>query len=202
MLSHGYEPTIIEIDKKVCSQIANELDIPVICGDGTSLDSLKEAEVGRSDVVVAVSGQDEDNLVVCQIAKKIFNTPKTIVRVNNPKNADVMKKLGVDNVISGTDRIAELFEREVDTSKIKQVLSLNHGMGSIAEINIPENYKLDGVKLSELKLPENINIISIERDQKLIIPRGNIALNSKDKLLVISNNTTLPKIQSIFKIKN
>ncbi len=202
LLSHGYEPTIIEIDKKVCSQIANELDIPVICGDGTSLDALKEAEVGRSSVVVAVSGQDEDNLVVCQIAKKIFDVPKTIVRVNNPKNADVMKKLGVDNVISGTDRIAELFEREVDTSKIKQVLSLNHGIGSIAEINIPEDYKQDGIKLSELKLPENINIISIERDQKLIIPRGNIALNSKDKLLVISNNITLPKIQSIFKIKN
>ncbi len=201
LLEHDYEPTIIEIDKKTCSQIANELEIPIICGDGTNIDVLREADVQDTEAVVAVSGKDENNLVACQLAKKIFNVPKTVARVNNPKNAEIMKLLGIDNVISGTDRIAEMFEREVDTSKIKEVLTLSHGKAVISEINIPKNYKLEGTSLIELNLPDSINIISIERDQSLIIPRGYIKLESNDKLLVLSNNISLAKLQSIFKIR-
>ena len=200
LLEHGHEPTIIELDKKTCSSIANELDIPVICGDGTSLETLEEANAASTDAVLAVSGQDENNLVACQLAKKIFNVPKTVARVNNPKNASVMKTLGIDNVISSTDRIAELLEREVDTSKIKQIVALHHGIGSITEIKLPENYKLDGKRLIDLKLPDSLNIISVERDKKLIIPRGFTELKSGDTLLVIANDMLNSKLQSIFKI--
>ena len=147
LVEHGYEPTIIEIDKKTCSMIANELDIPVICGDGTSVEVLEAAGVAQTDAVIAVSGQDEDNLVACQLAKKIFNVEKTVVKVNNPRNSQVMKKLGVDNVISSTDRIVEMFEREVDTSKIKELISLNHGTSAIAQIELPDNYKFNGTTL-------------------------------------------------------
>ncbi len=201
LIEHGYEPTIIEIDKKTCSMIANELDIPVICGDGTSVEVLEAAGVAHTDAVIAVSGQDEDNLVACQLAKRIFNVEKTVVKVNNPRNSQVMKKLGVDNVISSTDRIVEMFEREVDTSKIKELISLNHGTSSIAQIELPDNYKFNGTTLQELKLPDSINIISIERDQELIVPRGNTELRSNDTLLVLSNNISTAKIQAILKIK-
>ena len=120
--------------------ITNDLDINVICGDGTNIDVLEEANVKQSDAVIAVSGLDENNLVACQLAKKIYNVKQTGARVNNPNNAEVMRQLGVDNVIGSTDRIAEMLEREVDTSKIKQLMSLKHGIGSITEINIPESY--------------------------------------------------------------
>lgn len=201
LMEHGYEPTIIEIQKATCSTIANELDIPVICGDGTSLEILKEADVSHTDAVIAVTGRDENNLIACQLAKKIFSVPKTVVRVNNPKNASIMKELGVDNVINATDRIVEMLEREVDTSKIKELISVSHGVGSITEIHLPENYKLNGTKLMELKLPEGINIISIERDAQLIVPRGYSELQSLDKLLVLSSGISIEKLQSIFKIK-
>lgn len=200
LIEHGHEPTIIELDKKTCSIIANELDIPVICGDGTSLEVLEEADVAHTDAILAVCGQDENNLVACQLAKKIFNVKKTVARVNNPKNADIMKRLGIDNVISSTDKIAEMLEREVDTSKIKQLICLNHGNGSIAEIKLPKNYKLDGIRLIDLKLPESINIISIERNNMLIIPRGFTELKSEDTLLVIANNIANAKLESVFKI--
>ncbi len=200
LLEHDHEPTIIELDKKTSSFIANDLDIPVICGDGTNIDVLEEAEVSDTDAVLAVSGQDENNLVACQIAKKIFKVKKTVARVNNPKNAEVMKRLGVDNVISSTDRIAEMLEREVDTSKIKELVSLNHGNGSIAEINLPEEYRLDGTKLMDLKLPDSMNIISIERNNKLIIPRGSTQLKSGDKLLIIANNISTAKLESVLKL--
>ena len=201
LLEHGYEPTVIEIDKKACSMIANTLDIPVICGDGTSLDVLTEADIENSDAVIAVSGQDENNLIACQLARKIFNVKKTVIKVNNPRNAEVMNQLGVDNVISATDRIVEMLEREVDTSKIKKLISLSHGESAIAEINTPNNYKLDGMKLIEMKLPEGINIISIERGNELIVPRGYTELKSNDKLLVLSNNISVEKLHSIFKLK-
>lgn len=200
LLEHGHEPTIIEMDKRTCSCIADELDIPVICGDGTSLEVLEEANVADTDAILAVSGQDENNLVACQLGKKIFNVSKTVARVNNPKNAEVMVKLGIDNVISSTDRIAELLEREVDTSKIKQVVTLHHGIGAINEINLPQNYKYNGLKLVDLDLPDTINIISIERDKKLIIPRGFTELHSLDTLLVISTDIAKGKLKSIFKI--
>jgi len=201
LLEHGHEPTIIEVDKKTCTLIANELDIPVICGDGTSLEVLEESRVRTSDAVIAVSGQDENNLVACQLAKKIYNVKKTVARVNNPKNAVVMKQLGVDNVIGSTDRIAEMLEREVDTSKIKEIVSLKHGIGSITEINLPDNFKLNGIKLVDLKLPDTINIISIERKDALIVPRGFTELNSGDTILVLSNNIPISKLESIFKLR-
>ncbi len=200
LLEHGHEPTIIEVDKNTCSYIANELDIPVICGDGTSLDVLEEAGVAHTDAILAVSGLDENNLIVCQLAKKIFNVKKTVARVNNPKNAEVMKHLGIDNVISSTDRIVGMLEREVDSSKIKELVSIQHGVGSIAEINIPEKYKLHGVNLQDLKLPEGINVISIERDNRLIVPRGQTTIQSGDTLLVLSNNISIAKLGLIFKI--
>lgn len=201
LVEHGYEPTIIEIDKKICAYIADELDIPVFCGDGTSLSVLQEAGVKNSDAVIAVSGRDEDNLVACQLAKKIFNVKKTVVKVNNPKNASAMRSLGVDNVINSTNRIVEMLEREVDTSVIKEVVSLNHGVGSIAEINIPDNYKEDGTKIIDFKFPEGINIISIERGQNLIVPRGNTEIKSNDKLLVLSNHIPMIKLQTFLKLK-
>ncbi len=200
LVEHGHEPTIIELDKKTCTYIANELDIPVIFGDGTSLDVLENADIEHTDAILAVTGQDENNLVACQLCKQIFNVPKTVARVNNPKNAEVMKMLGIDNVISSTDKIAALLEREVDTSKIKALITLNQGNGSISEIKIPENYKLDGTKLLDLKLPSSINIISIERDNELIIPRGFTELKSEDTLLIITSNISKAKLYSIFKL--
>ncbi len=200
LIEHGHEPTLIEMDKKTCTAIANELDIPVICGDGTSIDVLEEANLSQTEAVLAVSGQDENNLVACQLVKRIKKNIRTVARVNNPKNADVMKVLGIDNVISSTDRIAEMLEREVDTSKIKELISLNHGKGAISEIELPKEYKLDGTKLMDLRLPNNMNIISIERDKKLIIPRGNTELKSEDNLLIIANNMSTGKIQSVLKL--
>lgn len=200
LLEHGHDPIIIEKDKKSCSFIANNLDIPVICGDGTSLEVLESAKLWESDAIVCVAGQDEINLVACQLAKKIFDVKKTVSRVNNPKNKEAMAALGVDIVISSTDRIAEMLEREVDTSKIKEILSISHGAGSIAQIDLPEDYSQAGIKIMDLKLPQSMNIVSITRKEKLIIPRGFIELMGGDSLLVISENLPISKLNQIFKL--
>ena len=200
LLEHHHEPTVIDINKKTCSYIANELDINVIFGDGTQIETLDSANIGQTDAIVCVTGKDEDNLIACQLAKKIFNVKKTVAKVNNPKNAMVMKELGVDNVINSTDNIASLIEREVDTSKIKQLIALNHGAVAISDIQLPENYALDEVMLKNIKMPDIFNIVSITRGEELIIPRGQSVLKSNDKLLVISGTNSLHQLNSILKL--
>ena len=111
-----------------------------------------------------------------------------------------MKELGVDNVINSTDNIASLIEREVDTSKIKQLIALNHGAVVISEIQLPENYALDGVMLMNIKMPNIFNIVSITRGEELIIPRGQSVLKSNDKLLVISETNSLHQLNAILKL--
>lgn len=200
LIEHDHEPTVIEMNKALCAFIANELDIPVICGDGTQIEVLDSANVSDSDAIICVTGTDENNLIACQLAKKIFNVNKTVAKVNNPKNAAVMKKLGVDNVINSTDNIAALIEREVDTSRIKSLLSLNHGAAMIWEVDLPENYALNGTMLSSLKLPDQINVVSITRNGELLIPRGQTKLNSGDTLLIISKNGTIHHLNIALKL--
>ena len=141
LLEHGHEPVLIEKDPDVCLRVANSLDLPVIQGDGTVLDTLENAGIRGCDALIGVSGQDENNLVACQLAKRYFGVKRTVARVNNPKNLPVMKQLGVDIPISSTDNIARLLEHEVDTAVIKVLMSLNRGEASLSELELPSHYK-------------------------------------------------------------
>ena len=190
-LNHGHKPFVIEKSRTLCTEVANKLDIPVICGDGTTIETLEHAHADKADSLIAVTGKDQDNLVACQLAKKRYKIPKTIARVNNPKNMAVMKTFGVDIAISSTDNIAKLLEREVDTSEIKQLLSINSGEASISEIIVPDNYIYNGRTLLQLKLPEQYIIVSIIRNNKLLIPRGNTQIFTGDKVIILCDNSVV-----------
>ena len=200
LIEHGHTPQVIEIDKRVCTDIANSLDIPIICGDGSMADVLESAGAGEADALAAVSGKDEDNLIACQMAKEFFKIPKTISRVSNPKNVDIMKRLGVDIPISSTVNIANLLERELDMAKIKQLITINHGEASINEFTVPENYALEGISLMELKLPLDCIIVSITRNDKIIIPRGNTQLLSGDRVIIMAKENVVHNLYSALKI--
>ncbi len=201
LLEHGHQPLIIEKNKRTCEYASNQLDITTINADGSTIEALTTANASRADAVIAVTGLDQDNLISCQLAKKIFHVPKTVARVNNPKNAAVMKRLGVDIPISSTDNIARLLEREVDSARIKSLLSLNRGEASLSEMLIPDNYVLHGKRLFELDIPEDAVITAIFRDDKLIIPRGNAQIMSGDKILVIAKDRIIHELSAALKLK-
>ena len=201
LLEHGHQPLIIEKNKHACEYASNQLDIPTINADGSTIEALKTANAPKADALIAVTGLDQDNLISCQLAKKIFHVPKTVARVNNPKNAVVMKQLGVDIPISSTDNIARLLEREVDSARIKSLLSLNRGEASLSEMLIPDNYVLHGKRLFELDIPEDAVIAAIFRDDKLIIPRGNAQIMSGDKILVIAKDRIIHELSESLKLK-
>lgn len=200
LLEHGHHTTMIENSKSTCEFIANDLDVTIVCGDGTSIDILESAGIENCDAFISVTGQDEDNLISCQLAKMLFNVPKTIAKVNNPKNSEIMKQLGIDITISSTDNIARLLEREVDTSKIKQLVSVNHGEASISELVLPKNYRLNGKKLSEIKLPNMCVIILISRSGSTIIPRGDTELLSGDTVMIMAKDDSMHKVQHLLKL--
>lgn len=191
LLEHGHEPRIIELRKGLCETIANQLDIPVYCGDGSTLETLELAGITSADALISVTGQDQTNMVSCQLAKRLFNVPKTVARVNNPKNVEIMKKLGVDIPISTTSNIARLLEREIDTARIKQLISLNRGEASINEVVLPEGFPYHNACLSEIPLPQECVIVSIVRNGDFIIPRGNTRIFTGDTILIVAQNAVL-----------
>ncbi len=192
---HGHKPVLIERNKALCSHVANQLDMPVVWGDGTMLETLEAAGAADADAFVSVTGRDEDNLIACQMAKQQYGIPRTVARVNNPKNKEVMRKLGVDIPISSTDNIARMLEREIDASAIKELISINGGEASINELQIPENYPLSGSTLTELKPPAGSVIISIIRDGALIVPRGKTQILSGDKIIALVQGEALHDFQ-------
>ncbi len=195
LIEHHHEPTIIEIDKALCAFLADDLDAPIVCGDGTAIEMLVSAGIGQADAIIAVTGQDENNLITCQLARMMFHTKRTIAKVNNPKNAEVMKKLGIDITVSSTDNITRLIEREVDFSRIRQLVALNQGESSLNEVLLPEDFKYDGKKLTDIKMPDQSIIVSIDRQGEIIIPRGNTCVYSGDKLLIMAKNSVLHKVK-------
>lgn len=188
LMEHEHKPYVIEPDKELCRKVANNLDIPVINGDGTTVAALESAGVEYCDAFVSATGRDEVNLIACQLAKKRYGVGRTVARVNNPRNLEVMKRLGVDIPVSSTDHIARLIEREIDAATFKQLLAINHGEAVISEVEIPKSYRRSGVTLSALDLPKESVIVSITRDGKLIIPRGDSQIMAGDKVITICRN--------------
>jgi trk system potassium uptake protein TrkA len=202
LIEHKHAPTLIEINKSVCEMLANEMEIAVIHGDATRLETLKNADTAKYDAFISVTGFDEVNLIACQLAKNEFGVKKTVAKSNNPKNVMIMQKLGIDNIVNSTDRIAGFIEREVDTSKIKQLLTIHDGEVSLSEITLPEPYALEGKMLKDVKSNILFNIISVTRGASLMIPRGDFQLKSGDKLLVISESDEVKSLKSILKIRD
>ena len=174
--------------------VADSLDLTVVCGDGTFAEVQESADVAHCSAMVAVTGRDEDNLIVCQLAKQVFKVKRTVARVNNPKNAAVLKKLGVDIAVSATDNLTHLIEREVETAAIQQLLSLAGGTASLTQVLIPQGFAHAGKTLAELVIPKDAVVISITRDGELIVPRGNTQILVNDKVVVLAKNTAFHEL--------
>lgn len=162
LLTRGDRLYLIEKDPGTAKRLAEELDIPVICGDGTEVGTLESASIADADAVIAVTGSDENNLVCCQLASSLFHKEKVVSKVNDPKNTGIFKQLKVGTAVSGIDNMVKLLEREMETSRIKELLEVGED-ASIREILLPEPYALAGTRLVQLKLPSTCIIISITR---------------------------------------
>ena len=198
LLDHDCDVRIIEKDKSRCFNIANSLDIGVINGDGTEIDTLIRADIEKADCFIAVTGKDQDNLVASQIAKRKFNVNKVIARANNPKNLTTIRSLGVDIAVSSTEIITRLIEQEIQVVGGMHLLaSLNKGKAAICTVTISEDSYLNGVKIKDVKLPESSLIISLLRNETLIIPKGDTYIKSGDEIVAVCDGKSQKQLMKV-----
>ncbi len=139
LVTSRHAVSIVEKDKGVCEEIAKELEALVINGDGCDPRILEEAGIERADVLAVVTGEDEDNLIICQLAKERFNVRRTVARVNNPDNEFTFAELGIDVPVDSTKIIAKIIEEEVSFSDFVNLMSFKRGKLAIVRGDLPQD---------------------------------------------------------------
>ena len=187
LLDEGHEILLIEKSAAVCEAITSQMGSVCLRGDGCELSTLAQAGTGRADMLIAVTGDDEDNLVACQVAKYKFKVSRTIARVRNPKNEVLFKKLGIDVTVSSTSIILEQIEYEVPSHPLVHLKTIQDRDLEIVEIRIPADSTAVGKPIKELPLPEeSILSLIIRRQRKPIVPTTNTIIQAGDQIIAIT----------------
>ena len=198
LLEAGHEVLMIEKDARRYAVLADELGANVMEGDGCEAASMLEAGVGRAGVVIAVTGDDEDNLVVCQVARHRFNVPRTIARVNNPRNQRIFHELGIDVTISHTELILSQIEQVIPAQSLLHLLTLRRVGVSFVELQIPPSSPAAGRPLRELGIPDDCILPLVIRDEeRAIIPYGDTVLEAGDQVIAVSSEASEETLRRI-----
>jgi trk system potassium uptake protein TrkA len=178
--------SIVDKDKSTCEEIAKELNALVINGDGCDPRILEEAGTARADVLAAVTGDDEDNLIICQLAKEKFNIQRTIGRVNNPDNEHTFAELAVDVPVDSTKIIAKIIEEEVSFSDFVNLMSFKRGKLAIVRVDLPADSPVINKQIQDIQLPADSVLVSILRGEEVIVPKGNTVLKPGDDIIALT----------------
>ena len=185
LLGQGHEALVIEKNQEKYRQIVEDLGNVAVWGDGCEVSTLAEAGAGRADVLVAVTGDDEDNLVACQVAKNHFQVPRTIARVNNPKNERIFRLLGVDVTVSATNILMSMIEHEMPRRALLHLLAIRHTGVEIVEAVLDGPTRGVGKTISSLSLPQDSSIAAVIREGSFLIPSGNLVLQQGDEVIAL-----------------
>ena len=188
LLDEGHEILIVEKNATVCEVITEQMGSICFRGDGCEAATLTEVGTSRADMFIAVTGDDPDNLVACQIAKHKFSVPRTIARIRNPQNEAIFKKLGIDVTVSTTNIILEHIEEEVPTHPLTHLLTIRDKDLEIVEIKIPLDSTTTGKAVKELPLPEESTLsLLLRKQQKPIVPRASTILQGEDRIIAVTS---------------
>jgi trk/ktr system potassium uptake protein len=183
---YGHEVMLIEKDRSKVDLLSMEFHDAIMEADGSTVEALREAGANRADVVVATTGNDEDNLVICQIAKVMFLRPRTIARVNNPRNEQLFTGLGVDASVSGTKLINAIIHEQVRAGDMMiPLLTLKSGDIEIVEVQLTRSSHIARKKIKDLSLPPGSIFIAVIRGEEVIIPYGETEFQPEDKVLAL-----------------
>lgn len=179
--------SLVEKDAATCEEIAKELSqVLLIHGDGCNLSYLEDAGIDRADVVAAVTGSDEVNLMVCQLAKQSSKVKRTVARVNDPKNTRTFNKIGVDVAVDSTSIIAKIIEEEVSLEDLVTLMTFKRGKLALVRVDLTNDSPCAGKQVSEIKLPRASVLVSIIRGEDVLIPRGETIFQPKDDVIALT----------------
>src|SRR5881398_2782457 len=194
LIDKGNELTLIESDRQRYATVEEELEHAVQFGDGSELWVLERAGIERADMVIAVTGDDEDNILICQVAREKYGVERVIARCNNPRNLQHFELLGVKPSVSATDLILRLIEHEVPRYGFLHLLDLPQERLEIIELEVQQGSFADGKEVQELGLPDGSLVIAILRDSTGFVPLADSVVEAGDELLLVLDTGLEEKI--------
>lgn len=199
LLAEKHQIKIIDNRKERIAVLEQSLPVEMlILGSGSDPNVLEAAGIHKANVVAAVTGSDETNLVVCSLARLEFNVPRVIARVNNPKNAWLYTpEMGVDVALNQADLLAHLIAEEMSLGDMMTLLKLRKGMYSLVEEKVDPNSIANGIALRDLKIPPRCVLAGIIRKGELIVPRGDTILQTADEVLAVVHSAEKPQLAAI-----
>lgn len=200
LLSNGHEIRVIEHRECVYKKLLKELPPEIIImGNGSDPEVLEEAGIASANVVAAVTGADEINLVVSTLAKMEFGVPRVVARVNNPKNTWLYNSgMGVDFGVNQADLMAHFVVEEMDLKDVFTVFKLNRGEYSIVQMKVQQNAKAANQLLKNLPIPQETVLIAITRNESLLIPKGDTQVLIDDEILALTGEANRKELEEIF----
>jgi trk system potassium uptake protein TrkA len=184
--SAGLEVTLIEKLRRRFELLQEEFGDAVLLGDGCEVRTLEQAGAARADLVAAVTGDDEDNLVSCQMAKRKFNVKRVIARINNPKNEVTFQMLGIDETVSSTNLIYSLIEQEVEVADVIPLAALRRGHLELVEVALTEDSPSANRKVRDLTLPPSCTLAIRVRGNNSEVINGDTTLQAGDIIVAIT----------------
>ena len=185
LIDKGHEVTLLDGDRRRYLVVEQELEHAVQYGDATELWVLERAGVQRADMVIAVTGDDEDNILICQVAKEKYLVERIIARVNNPRNLQHFKLLGIQPAVSATDLILRLIEHEVPKYGLVHLLDLEEERLEIIEMEVTVDAPAAGRRVVDIALPEGTLIISVLRNGGGFVPKADTVIEVGDEVLLV-----------------
>jgi trk system potassium uptake protein TrkA len=187
-VAKGYEVILVTREREECVELARQLSAVVFCGDGSDPKILKEAGAMGADAVLAITAKDQDNLVICQLARLQFGVSRVIALANDPDNVDIFRKLDV-SAFSTTHIVSNLIAQHASFEQITSSLPVGEGKVNVTELLLETGSPVVGSFLKDIMLPDNALIAIIIRNNKAMVPRGGNQLLAGDRLVLI----TLPE---------
>ncbi len=195
LLQEGYEVLLVEKRPQRYHLLREELGDAVFYGDACEIRTMVRIGMERADLAVAVTGDDEDNLVICQVAKRWFGVPRTLARVNNPRNEEIFRMLGIDETISATTLLFQLIEQEVATSEFLPLALLRRGGLEVVEMKLGANSSAVGKPVRELNLPQGCLLVAVVRGNNAQLVSGDTVLQPDDILLALANPEVIEQLR-------
>ena len=187
LVESNHEVLVIEQDPEKAREVQDELGDIVMEGDGCEATVLDKAGTARADMLLAVTGDDEDNLVACQVAKQRFNVSRTVARINNPKNEEIFRKLEVDITVSATSAILAHIEQELPTHQLIPLMKLKQSGLEIVEVRIPDDSRVVGHRVKEIMLPyQSMITLIIDSDGNPKVPSADTVIRGGDEVVAVT----------------
>jgi trk system potassium uptake protein TrkA len=203
LVAQGHEVLLLDKDAQRVQTLSDELGLNVLRGDACEARTLEENGCSRANVVIAVTGDDEDNLVICQLAKERFHVKKTIARVNNPKNEHIFARLGITTTVSPTKNILRLIETEVPHHNVVPLMNLKQVGIEFVEVSVPRKSPAIGKSPTQISLPEHSTIVLIMRGNSYFMPGNQTTIQAEDQIFALVKDTDEPALRrAIFGAEN